>query len=376
MEFIVSSSALLAHLGAVKGVISSKTALPILDNFLFELEDSVLTITASDLETTLRTNLTLDKATGNGIIAIEAKRLTDILKEFSNEQPLTFKIDTASYKVEIVTQSGKFSVMGQSGDEFPKLPELNQSTASTIQMTASLFLKGIQNTLFATADDELRPVMNGILVELRTNHFRMVATDSHKLVRFTRTDITAEKDSQFILPKKTANILKGILAKEQADIRVEFDEKNAHFTLPQFTVVCRLVEGKYPAYGAVIPTNNINKMTVDRYNFYTSLRRVSLCASQSSNLIKLSLNGNNVEVSAQDIDFSVSAYENVVCQFDGEAMNIGFKSNILLEALSNISASDVVLELSDPSRAGLIVPLENETSNEDVLMLVMPMSIS
>jgi len=374
MEFIVSSSELLSQLSAIKGVINSKNTLPILDNFLFNLESNTLKLTASDLETTLNTQLSLDNASGSGTIAIESRRLTDILKEFP-DQPLTFKIDQDSYQVDIFSQNGKYSIMGQNGDDFPKVPEVNESEANSLDISGEVFLKGINNTIFATADDELRPVMNGILVELTTEHFRLVASDSHKLVRFTRTDYKSEQDSAFILPKKSATLLKSLLSKEKDNITIQFDSKNAFFQLSQFKLVCRLVEGKYPSYNAVIPTENPNKLTIDRYDFYNTLKRVSIFANQASNLAKLAFRGNELTISAQDIDFSISAYETINCQFEGDEMEIGFKSSFLLDILSNLGSTDVVLEMSDPSRAGILLPAEPETENEDVLMLIMPMMV-
>lgn len=374
MEFIVSSSELLNQLSAIKGVINSKNTLPILDNFLFNLESNTLKLTASDLETTLNTQLDLDNATGSGTIAIESRRLTDILKEFP-DQPLTFKIDQDSYQVDIFSQNGKYSIMGQNGDDFPKVPEVNESEANSIEIAGDVITKGINNTIFATADDELRPVMNGILVELTTEHFRLVASDSHKLVRFTRTDYKSEQDSSFILPKKTATLLKSLLAKEKENISIQFDSKNAFFQMSNYHLVCRLVEGKYPSYNAVIPTENPNKLTIDRYDFYNTLKRVSIFSNQASNLAKLSFKGNELTISAQDIDFSISAYETINCQFEGEEMEIGFKSSFLLDILSNIGSTDVALEMSDPSRAGILLPVDPEAENEDVLMLIMPMMV-
>ncbi|MBK8805814.1 MAG: DNA polymerase III subunit beta [Bacteroidales bacterium] len=374
MEFIVSSNELLGHLSLIKGVINSKNTLPILDNFLFNLENNVLKITASDLESTLNTQLSLDNATGDGVIAIEAKRLFDMLKEFS-DQPLTFKIDMDTYRVDIFSGNGKFSIVGQNGKEFPKLPELNASSAASFRIDSTVFLKGINSTIFATADDELRPVMNGIYIELTADYFRMVATDSHKLVRFTRHDIAPGTDASFILPKKSATILKNILAKDGNDIKIEFDEKNAFFSLTDFKLTCRLIEGKYPAYGSVIPINNPNKLTIDRHEFYNSMKRVSLFANQASNLSKLTMKGTQLTISAQDIDFSISAYENLNCLYDGDPMDIGFKSGFLLEILSNIHSVDVNLEMSDPSRAGILTPVDKDAEGEDVLMLIMPMMV-
>jgi DNA polymerase III subunit beta len=374
MEFIVSSSELLGHLSAIKGVINSKNTLPILDNFLFSLEENTLKLTASDLETTLRTELALDNASGSGMIAIEARRLTDILKEFP-DQPLTFKINDETSMVEIFSQNGKFSIMGQNGEDYPAMAEIDETEANSIKIAADVVLKGIGNTLFATADDDLRPVMCGILMELTTEHFRMVASDSHKLVRFTRTDYKSEQDSAFIMSKKTSTLLKNLLAKEKGDIRIMFDSKNAYFQLSKFQMVSRLVDGKYPSYNVVIPIDNPNKLNVDRIDFYNTLKRVSIFSNQASNLAKLSLKGNELTISAQDIDFSISAYETINCRYEGIEMDIGFKSVFLLDILSNIGSSDVLLEMSDPARAGILSPMVSENENEDVLMLIMPMMV-
>ena len=373
MEFIVSTSDLLSQLNIVKSVINSKNTLPILDNFLFKLEGNVLKIAASDLETTLNTQMELNNAKGKGTIAIEAKRLTDLLKEFT-DQPLTFKVNQENYQIDILSASGKFSIIGQNGDEFPKLPQLEKEFSS-ISIGSEVFQKGITSTLFATGDDEMRPVMNGILVELTENHFRLVATDSHKLARYTRLDIKSDKNASFILPKKTANILKNILAKDGNTITIEFDGKNAFFSLTDYRLVCRLIEGKYPAYSAVIPTQNPNKLLVDRIDFYNKLKVVSLFANPASNLAKLEMGGATLLISAQDIDFSTSGQEQLNCKYEGDEMVIGFKSKFLLDILQNINSIEVSIELSDPSRAGIIIPIEKEDSNEDILMLLMPMMV-
>ena len=374
MKFVVSSSELLSHLTAVNRVINSKNTLPILDNFLFQLEENNLIITASDLETTLSSSLSLENATDSGTIAVPARILTDILKEFP-EQPLTFEIDTETLKIVIQSENGQFSIVGQNGSDFPQLPTLKGETKSTLRLGSELLLSGISKTIFATAEDELRPVMNGVFLEFSSNSITFVASDAHKLVKYQRTDITSDIDSSFILPKKPAALIKNILPKADTDVMLEFDDKNAIFTFKTYNLICRLVEGKYPSYNSVIPTDNPNKVNIDRLDLYNSLRRVSVFSNQASNLIKLNLAGNLMTVSAQDIDFSISAYERLNCQYDGDEMEIGFKSTFLIEILSNLNASDVILELSDPSRAGILLPAEKENDNEDVLMLLMPMMV-
>ena len=374
MKFVVSSTELLKHLNAISRVISSKNTLPILDNFLLKLEGKTLMITASDLETTLITKIELENAAEEGLIAIQAKIMLDTLKEFP-EQPLTFNINSETMAVEILSANGKFSIVGHNGEDFPVLPKLSDKHHEII-LPHDLLLTGINKTLFATADDELRPVMNGIYIELSPEEMTFVASDAHKLVRYKRSDVKYSDVASFILPKKPASLLKNLLPREDSDVTLEFDEKNAFFTLSGFKLVCRLVEGKYPAYNSVIPLNNPNEMVTDRVEFYTTLKRVSVFANQASNLVRLKLTPTELIVSAQDIDFAISAVETIKCEYDGQPMEIGFKSTFLVEILSNLSSEDVKMKLSDPSRAGLLLPAEKEVDYEDVLMLLMPMMIN
>lgn len=374
MRFVVSSSELLSHLQAISRVISSKNSLPILDNFLFDLKGNKLTLTASDLEVTMVTSVELESTEGEGIIAMPSKILLEALKKFP-EQPLNFEINMDTYAVDIVTEKGKFSVVGQNGEDFPPIPALDANDAQSFQVTAELLQTGIVKTIFATANDDLRPVMNGILLEMAQDSLTFVASDSHKLVRYRRLDAKVGFESSFILPQKPAGLLKNVLVRQEGDVAVQFDKKNAHFTLPNYKLVCRLVEGNYPAYSAVIPQDNPNKVTIDRVELYNTLGRVSLFSNQASNLVKLQLTGNEMVVSAQDIDFSISAYEKLGCNYEGDEMEIGFKSSFLAEIIDNLSSNDVVIELSNPARAGLFFPLENK-ENEDELMLLMPMMIN
>ena len=375
MKFVISSTELLSHLQAISRVISNKNTLPILDNFLFQLIDKELKITASDLETTLITTISLENVTDEGSIAIPARILTDTLKEFP-DQPLTFDINNETFAIVITTENGKYNVVGQNGEDFPQLPVIKEDQKTTIKLTADVLLSGITKTLFATADDELRPVMNGIYIELFPDNMTFVASDAHKLVRYRRNDVKADQESSFILPKKPASLLKAILPKEENEVMLEFDDKNAFFTLSNYKLVSRLVEGNYPSYNSVIPTNNPNKLTIDRLELYNALKRVALFSNQASNLVKLELKGNQLNVSAQDIDFSISANERLNCQYEGDDMEIGFKSSFLIEILSNMASTDVLVELSDPSRAGILFPAEKENDDEDVLMLLMPMMIN
>jgi len=375
MRFVVSSIDLLNHLQAINRVISSKNTLPILDNFLFNLEDTELTITASDLESTMITKLELENVDGEGQIAIEAKRLTDILKEFP-DQPLTFEINLETLAVVINSENGKFSIVGSNAEDFPQLPAISEETQISILIPGNALLKGINKTIFATADDELRPVMNGIFMQFSAEGTKFVASDAHKLVRYSRNDIKSSGDASFILPKKPASLLKNILPKEDGEITLQFDEKNAFFKLSNYKLICRLVEGTYPNYASVIPKNNPNKLTIDRVDLFNTIKRVSVFSNQASNLVKLHLTGNQIVVSAQDIDFSISAYERLSCTYDGEEMEIGFKSVFFGEILTAINAENVVVEMSEPSKATLVLPFEKESENEDELMLIMPMMIN
>jgi DNA polymerase-3 subunit beta len=373
MKFVVSSSGLLSHLQAISRAIASKSPMPILDNFLFSLEGQKLTITASDTEVTMITTMDIETAEGEGIIAMPSRILLETLKKFP-EQPLNFEIDQETLAVDIVTEKGKFSVVGQNGEDFPALPRIDEDKTSHLQLSANTLLTGIVKTFFATAEDELRPVMNGILFEFTPDNMTFVASDSHKLVRYQRLDVKTEYEASFILPKKPAGLLKNVLPKEDGEVAVAFDDQNAYFTMENYRLICRLVEGNYPSYNAVIPQENPNKVVVDRVDMFNILGRVSLFASQSSNLVKLHLSANEMVVSAQDIDFSISAHEKMSCQYDGDEMEIGFKSAFLADIFDNISSTDIVLELSDPARAGIFVPFD-KSETEDELMLLMPMMI-
>ena len=377
MKFIVSSTELLSHLQAISRVINNKNSLPILDNFLLHLEGTTLTMTASDIETTLITSMQVETAEGNGKVAVASRLLLDTLREFS-DQPLTFNINDSNLALVISSANGSYNFIGQNGDEYPRMPQL-QDDARSLNMSVSSLSSGISKTLFCTADDELRPVMNGIFFDITAENLTLVATDAHKLVRYktkqTSASITEEETVSFILPKKPATMLKNILPKESGDVEIRFDSKNAHFKLANYTMICRQVEGRFPNYNGVIPKNNPFKIIIDRVTIFNALKRVSVFANQASNLVKLAITNNQIHISAQDIDFSISAEETITCQFEGEAIKIGFKSSFLVEILGNINASDVVLELSDASRAGLILPFENE-ENVEILMLLMPMLLN
>lgn len=373
MRFIVSSTTLFSHLQAISRVINSKNSLPILDCILIELVDGTLTMTASDSETTLSTSIEISEYEGEGKFAISSKTILEALKE-NPEQPLNFNIDMETMEITVKYPNGKYSMMAQNGNEFPTPREMGSNVVN-ITMAADVMLKGINRCVFATADDELRPVMNGIYFDITQQDVTLVSSDGHKLVRNKSYSSRGDEKAAFILPKKPANLLKNILPKEQGDVQICFDDKNAMFTMENYKMTCRLIEGRYPNYNSVIPQNNPHKAIIDRATFISALKRVSVFSSQASSLIKISLKENSMTISAQDIDFSTSAEETLVCQYDGKDMSIGFKSSFLIDILNNISAQNVIIELADPSRAGLIVPEEQE-ENEDLLMLLMPMMLN
>ncbi len=373
MKFIVSSTALLSHLQAISKVINSKNTLPILDCFLLELKGSTLTLTAADSETRMVTSLEVNEAEGNGKLAVNAKNLLDPLKELP-EQPLTFEINNDNLETFIYFHNGKYNFIGQSGEDYPQPKEL-KDTAISLTIEPQILFSGINRTLFASADDELRPVMNGVYFDITPDDLTFVASDGHKLVRCKTLAAKGTERASFILPKKPANLLKALLPKEAETVEIKFDENNAYIKMASYTMTCRFIEGRYPNYNSVIPQNNTNKVNLDRLAFLNALKRVSVFSNQASNLIRLQLSDRNIIVSAQDIDFSTAAEETIPCEYAGTTMNIGFKSSFLIEILNNIPASDISLELSDPSRAGLIIPVENE-ENEDLLMLLMPMMLN
>ncbi|MDR1720673.1 MAG: DNA polymerase III subunit beta [Dysgonamonadaceae bacterium] len=373
MKFVVSSNLLLNQLQTIGRVIASKNSIPILDCFLFDLNEDLLTITACDSETRMSTSLKVNDIEGSGIIAIPSRNLLDALKELP-EQPITFNILEENLELYIYYENGKYNFTGQNGDEYPQPKPLNED-AARLDIPAPVLLSGISRTLFATAEDELRPVMNGLFFDITTDDITFVASDGHKLVRSKTFAVKGSERSSFILPKKPANLLKTILPKESGDISIQFDNSNAYITMEDFTLVCRLIEGRYPNYNGVIPTQNPYKITVDRLLLHNALKRVSVFSNSTSSLVKLTISETQILISAQDIDFSTFAEETIPCVYDGTAMNIGFRGTYLIEILNNIPSQDVILELADPSRAGLILPVENE-ENEDLLMLLMPMMLN
>lgn len=373
MKFNISSTKLFANLQSVSRVIAAKNSLSILEDVLFDLNGEVLTLTASDGETTIRTSIDVEAAEGNGKVAFGAKLLLETLREFP-EQPLTFVIDEQNFSMLITSANGTYSFVGQNGLEYPEMRTEDEG-AHGFTINAGVLLDSINKTIFCTADDDLRPVMGGICFDLKPESLTFVATDAHRLVRLTNTSITSPEPVSFILPKKPANILKNILQKEAEDVNVRFGDKNIRFEFGRTLIICRQIEGRFPNYNAVIPQNNQNKVVVDRQTMVNACKRVAVFANTGTSLLKLSLTNNSIKISAQDIDFSTSAEETITCSYDGTPMAIGFKAPFLIEILAAIQSNDVLIELADPARAGLILPMENQ-ADEDVLMLLMPMLLN
>jgi DNA polymerase-3 subunit beta len=372
MRFIVSSQNLLRSLQSISGVLNTSNTLPILDDFLVELTGNTLKVTASDLETTMSVVVEANMAEDEGSIAIPAKILLELLKTYG-DTPLTFTIDN-NQGIEIAADEAKFRITGHNADEFPRSPQMEAT--SNFVLTSELLLTAINKTIFATGNDDLRPAMSGVYCDLSPDSVIFVATDAHKLVRYKRTDASAETSTTFIMPKKPLNQLKSILPADTTEVQVIYNETNARFTFKNVDLVCRLIEGRYPNYEAVIPQDNPNTLIVDRQSLITTLRRASFFANKSTNQIRLSINGQELFIDAEDIDFAHESRQRLSCNYTGDDMEIGFNSRFLIEMLVNISTENIRLELSAPNRAGILRPLDAENKAEDLLMLVMPVMLN
>ncbi len=371
MKFIVSSTYLLKQLQVLGGVINSSNTLPILDNFLFELDNSKLTVSASDLETTMVSLLNVE-SNSKGSIALPARLLLDTLKTFP-EQPLTFKVEDNN-TVEISSNHGKYALAYANGDEFPKAVALEDPSKTIV--TGDVLATAISKTIFAAGNDDLRPVMSGVFFQFSTQGLTFVATDAHKLVKYTREDVKASQQAEFIMPKKPLNLLKGILAGSEEEVTVEYNDSNAKFTFENSQLICRLIDGKYPNYEAVIPKENPNKLMIDRTQFLNSVRRVSIFSNKTTHQIRLKIAGAELNISAEDIDYSNKAEERLTCDYQGDDMQIGFNSRFLTEMLNNLNADEVKLEMSLPNRAGILTPIDGLDEGESITMLVMPVMLN
>ncbi len=373
MKFIVSSTALLRSLQKISGVLSTSSTLPILEDFLFELTEEKLRITASDLETTISVELSTDKAEDPGIVAIPAKMLLDIMKTLP-ELPVTISVNMDNLGVELFAGEGKYKLVGHRSDEFPQVPALDNT--QVVQLNGALLVNAFNKTLFATGNDELRPVMSGVLCEVNKNEITFVATDAHKLVKYKRSDIKTDETASFILPKKPLSHLKNVMPDdEDVEVKLEYNDSNAVMEFEDITLICRLIDGKYPNYEAVIPTQNPFKLTIDRKSLLNALRRVAIFGSKSTHQVRFKISGKELVLTAEDLDFSSEAKERLTCSYEGEDIEIGFNSRFMQEMLSTLDVDNVVVEMSAPNRAGILVPEESD-ENEDILMLIMPVMLT
>lgn len=373
MEFTLSSTALSSRLQTLAKVISGKNSLPILDSFLFNVNNGQLILTTSDSENMMQTSLALDSQEGEGSFALQSQTILDAMRELP-EQPLRFSVDLVLATITISYQGGEYNFTTLNADEYPRMQPMPESV-NVITIDAGVLASSLNRSIFATAQDELRPVMNGIYFDLTPDALAIVASDGHKLVRNKNFTIKSETPASFILPKKPANLLKNILGKDGGDVVIKFDERNAEIHFADGLLVCRLIEGRYPNYNSVIPQSNPNQLTIDRRLLLSALRRVLPFGSKSSQLVKFKLAAGSLELSSEDIDYATKAHETLACDYAGQNMSIGFKGSSLTEILSNLDGDQVNIELADPSRAGIIVPVE-QPENEDVLMLLMPMLLS
>ena len=374
MKFIVSSLKLLKSLQALSGVIGSKNTLPILDDFLFHLDENQLKITSSDLDVPMTVCIAPDMVDGTGEVTIPARLLLEIMKNFP-DVPITVSVDNNTLAVELIAGEGRYKLAGHKSDEFPQLPAM--ADTSVWEIPADVLAKGFEKTVFATGMDEIRPIMSGVLMEMTDSFLTFVATDAHKLVRYRRMDVKSDVVASFIMPKKPINQLKSILATlADEPVRIEFNKTNASFTFGDYQLICRLIEGRYPNYDAVIPKQNPNQLTIDRQTFLSAIRRVAVFSSKATHQVRFRIAGQELTLTAEDIDFYNEAKERLTCSYEGDDMEIGFNSRFLQEMLSNFDSETVKIEMSAPNRAGIITPVENENEAEDLLMLLMPVMLN
>ncbi|HTF30913.1 MAG TPA: DNA polymerase III subunit beta [Flavitalea sp.] len=370
MKFIVSSSALLKQLQQISGVINANTVLPILEDFLFEIEKNKLTVVATDLETVMKIQMDIE-AKDNGRVCIPAKILLDSLKNIA-DQPLTFNIDK-NFGIEITSDNGKYKVMGENPDNFPKEPVSDETTSFTITSTG--LVTAINKTLFAVSNDDLRPAMTGVFFEMDKNGIQFVATDAHRLVRYKRTDVSCPKTDSLIVPKKPLNLLKTAMPDNEDELTVSYNSNHLFVKHGTTQMSCRLIDARFPDYKVVIPADNPYKLTVNKNDFQSALRRVSIFSNKSTNQVVLNIQGSELQLAAQDVDFSFEGNERMKCQYDGEDLQIAFNAKFLIELLHAADTNEINVELSTSTKAGIIKPTEQE-ENEELMMLVMPLMLN
>jgi DNA polymerase III subunit beta len=371
MKFIVNSSYLLKQLSNINGVITTNPVVPILENFLFEIDKSKLTVTASDLQTSMITELAVEsKEKGN--IAVPARILLDTLKNLP-DQPVTFSIDESTYSIEISSDNGRYKLAGENATDFPKVPSVSQDFSAVL--SSEVFSRAINNTIFATSNDELRPAMTGVYINLGDKNTAFVATDGHRLVRYRRTDVKSDNGNAIIIPRKALNLLKTTLPTENTDVSIDFNMSNAFFKFANIRMICRLIDERFPDYENVIPATNNIKMSINRQEFLSSLKRISIYANKTTHQVRLKITGSELQVSAEDLDFSNEANERLSCEHEGEDIEIGFNARFLVEMLTNLDSDQIRISMSAPNKAGVIHPVEKD-KNEDILMLVMPVMLN
>ncbi|WP_439582232.1 DNA polymerase III subunit beta [Dyadobacter bucti] len=371
MKFVVSSSILLKQLSAINGVVSTNPIVPILENFLLTLEGNALTVTASDLQTVMITEIEVESSE-KGAIAIPAKLLLDTLRGLP-EQPITLQVNSETFGTEIISDNGRYKLSGENPIDFPKTPVVNRG--QSVDLSSSALGSAIANTLFATSTDDLRPAMTGVFVQMGTENATFVATDGHRLVRYRRTDIKSDVDTSMIIQRKALNLLKSCLPSDDVPVKAEFTSSNAFFNFGHIRMICRLIDERFPDYENAIPTNNQNTLTINRMEILSSLRRISIYSNRTTHQVRLKMSLNDLVISAEDLDYSNEANERLMCEYNGDDMEIGFNAKFLIEVLGNLSSKTITFELSAPNRAGLIIPAEQE-ENEDILMLVMPVMLN
>ena len=371
MKFSVSSALILKQLSAINGVIGGNTLIPILENFLFQLEDGILTATASDLQTVMTTEIEVDSKE-KGSIAVPARLLLDTLRSLP-EQPISFTVDAETFGIELVTENGRYKLSGENPIDFPKTPTVTKNLS--VELAANTLSSAIGNTIFAASSDDLRPAMTGVYVQLTPENCIFVATDGHKLVRYTRTDVYGETDSTLIIPKKALNLLKSTLPTDATIVKADFNASHAFFSFGSIQMICRLIDERFPDYNNAIPTQNPNVMSINRQEFLNALKRISIYSNKTTHQIRLKLAEDSLVLSAEDLDYSNEANEKLVCDYNGEPLEIGFNAKFMGEMLGNLSCKSINLEMSAPNRAGLIIPKE-QNENEDILMLVMPVMLN
>ncbi len=371
MKFIVSSSTLLKQLSLINGVISNNPVVPILENFLFEINGNTLRITSSDLQTSIITEIEIESKQ-NGSIAVPAKILLETLRNLP-EQPITFTIEKNSYTLELSSDNGRYKLAGENATDFPKIPSIKNAYSITID--SDVLNNAIASTIFATSNDELKPQMTGVCFNFTEKNAVFVATDGHRLVRYRRSDIHADSPHMIIVPRKALNLLKTSLPNEKTSVKIDFNASNAFFSFNNIHMICRLIDERFPDYENVIPNNNPNKLTIDRLEFLSSLKRIAIYANKTTNQVRLKISGSEIQIHAEDLDFSNEANERLSCEYDGESIEIGFNAKFLIELLNNLEAKTISLELSTPNKAGIILPKE-KTKGEDILMLVMPVMLN